>query len=225
MLMNAAKKIISINLAKPGTMVYRDRIIATGIHKQPVTRPVLVGVEGLEGDVQVDRANHGGPDKAVYAYTHENYPYWASAMGHPGYTCGHFGENLTLTGMPDESVHIGDIWQIGPVITQVTQPRVPCFKLGIKMDDAGFVERFLHSGRVGFYLRILAGGYLEAGQTLRCLETGPSRLSIRDAMLAIVKNSRQSDIIRQALSIPALSGAWRQDLQKRLETLNPLAPE
>jgi len=218
--MNDSKKIISINRAKPVTVEYRHRLIETGIYKQPVPGSVFVGVEGLEGDVQVDRANHGGPDKAVYVYSHENYPYWAEVMGHTGYACGHFGENLTVTNMPDESVHIGDIWQIGTVITQVTQPRVPCFKLGMKMEDAGFVERFLHSGRVGFYLRILETGYLEAGQSLRCLETGLFGLSIRAAMLAIVKNPGQSEIIQQALSIPALSEAWRQDLQKRLQALN-----
>jgi MOSC domain-containing protein YiiM len=219
MTMTNRQLLLSINRARSRTVQYRDRTVATGIYKEPVDGAVRVDCDGLEGDVQVDRNNHGGVDKALYAYTHENYRYWESAPGQPAYPYGQFGENLTLSGMPDEQVCIGDIWQIGSVITQVTQPRVPCFKLGLKMADPGFVERFLHSGRTGFYLRVLQGGWLQTGDELSCLEPGVSRLSVRDALLAIIKNPRQVAILQQALAIPALSAAWRDDLQHRLDAL------
>ena len=130
---------------------------------------------------------------------------------------GQFGENFLVSGMADDAVHIGDVFRIGALRFQVTQPRVPCFKLGIKMDDPQFVRRFHHSGRVGFYLRVLEEGMVRAGDTIECLETDPHHLTIQDAMLALTKGPRQQDIIRQALSIPALSQAWRLSLQKRLE--------
>lgn len=220
--MYGEKKILSINLAQSRVVEYLEKAIETGIYKQPVEGPVLTGICGLQGDIQVDTKNHGGPDKALYVYTHENYRHWETDRLDSSYPYGQFGENLTVTGMPDEQVHIGDIWRIGSIVTQVTQPRVPCFKLGIKMGDSSFVKTFLTSGRVGFYLRVLEVGYLQVGDTLECLEGGVYGLSVRDAMMAIVKGPRQREIIQQALSIPALSEAWRVDLQQRLYSTTAL---
>ncbi|MGI9213657.1 MAG: MOSC domain-containing protein [Methylococcaceae bacterium] len=217
--MNTSSTVISINLGLSRAVEYRNRQFSTGIYKQPVTGMVQVGTEGIEGDVQVDRKNHGGSDKALYVYTLENYRYWESQLNHSEYAYGHFGENLTVTGMPDAGIYIGDIWQIGSLITQVTQPRVPCFKLGMVMGDPGFVEAFLYSGRAGFYLRVLEGGELEAGASAACLEQGVSGLSVGEAMHAIIKGPKQKDILLQALSIPSLSESWREDLHQRLHAL------
>ena len=210
------EKIISINLAELTTLDYQHKQVQTGIYKQAVNGPVAVHVEGLAGDIQVDRVNHGGPDKAIYVYSQDNYPYWEHYMQTPAFSPGQFGENLTVSGMGDDVIHIGDIIQFGEVLTEVTQPRVPCFKLGIKMGDKSFVGTFLTSGRVGFYVRILKTGHIRPGDTIERKNTGPSALTIRDAMLALVKGQRQQDVIRQALAIPALSLAWRNDLERRL---------
>lgn len=122
-------KLISINQATPRQLEYRQQLILTGIFKEPVAGPITVTDFGIEGDVQVDRENHGGKDKAIYVYTVENYRFWQTELGREAFPHGQFGENFTVSEMPDEEIHIGDIFQIGAIIVQVTQPRVPCFKL------------------------------------------------------------------------------------------------
>ena len=209
-------KLITISLAQVREVEYQNKPVKTGIYKEAVPGTHRVTAMGLDGDVQVDRENHGGKDKAVYVYTVENYRYWEQELNLP-LTPGQFGENFLVSGLPDEDVHIGDVFRIGAVTFQVTQPRVPCFKLGIKMGDPHFVRRFHHSGRVGFYLRVLEDGVVQAGDPVERLEIEPHRLSIRHAMLALTMGARQQEIICLALSIPALSQAWRLSLQKRLD--------
>lgn len=208
-------ELLAISIAVPHEIEHNGRRISTGIYKHPVDTSVQATRLGIEGDAQVDLENHGGPDKAIYAYTIENYRVWERELGKNPFPFGQFGENFTVSGMPDESVHIGDQFLIGRIIVQVTQPRVPCFKLGIKMGDPGFVSRFMHSGRVGFYLRVLAPGRVRAGDTILKVKEDPGRLNIRDAMLARVQGPRRREIIEQALGIEALSEAWRQDLTQR----------
>ncbi|BBL74523.1 MOSC domain-containing protein [Methylomagnum ishizawai] len=209
-------ELLAISLAPARLVEYQRGRVSTGIFKEPVAGPVRVGPEGLEGDVQVDRENHGGPDKAVYAYSLENYRHWEQALGRTApFPYGQFGENLTVTGLPDEAVHIGDIFQVGGIRVQVTQPRVPCFKLGLKMGDPRFVAVFRHSGRVGFYLRVLEGGEIEAGAPIVRVGEDPAQVNIRDAMLAVNKGPRQREFIDKVLAVPALSLAWREELTQR----------
>lgn len=209
-------QLLAISLSGPKQLAYQGRQAETGICKQPIDSPVFASTEGILGDTQVDRENHGGADKAIYAYTAENYRFWEHELGR-SLPYGQFGENLAVSGMPDEAVHIGDIFRIGAIECQVTQPRVPCFKLGLRMEDLNFVGRFHSSGRVGFYLRVLKKGQIQAGDTIERLHTDPGQLHIRDAMLALNKNPRQQDIIRRALAIPALSQAWRDSLEQKLK--------
>jgi len=207
--------LLAISLASPRTIEYRGKSEQTGIFKTPVHTPVHVTPTGLQGDVQIDRENHGGEDKAVYVYSADNYRWWEKELGR-NLPFGQFGENFTVSGLTDEEVHIGDVFTIGAIEAQVTQPRVPCYKLGVKMDDPGFVARFHHSGRVGFYLRILKPGEVRAGDRIERLSTDPGDLNIRDAMLALGNNPRQREIIERALANPALSLAWQKSLRKRL---------
>jgi MOSC domain-containing protein YiiM len=207
-------QIQAISLSGVKLIEYQGRRTLTGICKQTVAGPVQVTRQGVEGDCQADRENHGGLDKAVYAYAVENYRYWEQELGRQ-LPYGQLGENLAVSGMTDDLVHIGDSFRMGAVEVQVTQPRVPCFKLGMRMEDAGFVRRFHHSGRVGFYLRVLKEGLLSPGDGVELLQADAGQLSIRDAMLALNKNPRQQEIIRRALKIPALSEAWRESLEKK----------
>ncbi len=210
-------ELLAINLAVAKQVEYNHRWISTGIYKTPVEGPVKATLLGLEGDVQVDRENHGGPDKAIYVYTLENYLFWQRELQEKAFPYGQFGENFTVTGMPDEDVHIGDLFRIGSILAQVTQPRVPCFKLGIKMSDPGFVKRFHGSGRVGFYLRVIEEGEAQAGDRIHLFQEATESLSVQDAMLALVKGPRQKEIIKRALAVEALSATWRNDLRKRLK--------
>ena len=206
--------ILAISLSGVRRLEFGGRQTLTGICKENVAGPVSVTQQGIEGDRQVDRKNHGGEDKAVYAYAVENYRFWEQDLG-KALAYGQFGENLAVSGMTDELVHVGDIFQMGQVEVQVTQPRVPCFKLGMRMEDNEFVGRFHVSGRVGFYLRVLVEGKLSPGDPIQRVHADASQLNIRDAMLALNKNPRQQEIIQRALAIPALSAAWRESLTKK----------
>ncbi|UZR30546.1 MOSC domain-containing protein [Methylococcus mesophilus] len=210
-------KIVGISIGSERPIEHAGRRVGTGIFKIPVDHPVRVGRTGIEGDVQVDRENHGGPDKAVYAYSADNYGHWREDLGIETLPYGYFGENLTLAGGGDDKVHIGDKFRAGPVLFQVTQPRVPCFKLGLKVGDNTFPKRFLVSGRVGFYLRVLEEGELRVGDWLECIATDAGGVSVREAMLALVKGSRQQEVISRLLSLDALSEAWRQSLSEKLK--------
>jgi MOSC domain-containing protein YiiM len=211
--------LLAISLASPRTIEYRGKSEQTGIFKSPVHTPVHVTTMGLAGDVQIDRENHGGEDKAVYVYSADNYRWWEKELGR-SLPFGQFGENFTVSGLTDEVVRIGDVFTIGAIEAQVTQPRVPCYKLGVKMGDPGFVALFHHSGRVGFYLRVLKTGDVRTGDPIERIRTDPAGLDIRDAMLALGKNPRQREIIERALAIPALSRAWQNSLRKRLPSAN-----
>lgn len=211
-------ELLAVSASEIERVRYQDRWVDTGIYKMPRPGAHHVTAVGLTSDAQADLENHGGVDKAIYAYTIDNYKYWENELGRE-LPPGQFGENFTVSDMPDESIHIGDVFRCNDVILQVTQPRVPCFKLGIKMDDIHFVGTFHHSGRVGFYLRVLEEGTVEAGMPIELIERDPAGLNIRDAMLALTKGPRQQEIISQALAIEALSAAWRVSLTKRRDGL------
>jgi MOSC domain-containing protein YiiM len=210
-------ELLAISIGQPRSVEYQGRRVLTGIYKSPVAGPVTVTPDGVEGDGQADLECHGGTDKALCTYTVENYHFWERELGLPALPFGQFGENLTVTGMPDEAVHVGDVFGIGAIIVQVTQPRVPCHKLGVRFGLPQFPQRFLPSGRCGFYLRVLQSGTLRAGDAIERLREDPTRLNLRDCMLAIQDGPRQQEIIRRALDVEALSTAWRSDLARRLQ--------
>ena len=155
-------KVVSVNVGRPRTVEWEGRKVRSAIWKSPVEGRVPVRGENVEGDTQSDLRVHGGPDKAVYLYPAEHYETWQRELGRT-LDIGHFGENLTITGLVEEEVHIGDVLMIGEAVLEVTQPRQPCFKLGIKMNDQRFLRRFLESGRSGFYCRVLTEGRVETG--------------------------------------------------------------
>ena len=208
-------RLISVSVGSVQSIPYRGQQVKTGIYKSVVNGRVHVDFEGISQDVQVDRKNHGGPDKALYAYGLENLTYWAHHRTEPSYLPGHMGENLTIEGLDDRRIHIGDRFRVGTALLEVTQPRVPCFKLGVKMGDGKFVGEFLKSGRTGFYLRVIERGELGAGDDFEPAHMDDHGISIADAMKAIIPGADQLDWIRKVLSVEALSEAWREDLQKR----------
>ena len=209
-------KLLAISVGLPQSIESNGRTITTGIFKEPVEGAVHVGMTGVVGDGQADLEAHGGVDKAVYVYTIEHYHFWQQALECPTMPYGHFGENLTVQSMPDDRVHIGDRFRIGRILVEVTQPRVPCFKLGIRMNRPDFPRRFMHSGRTGFYLRVLEEGELSAVETIERISTDPIELSVQESMQALMPGPKQKDVIAKALRVDALSQAWRHDLEKRL---------
>jgi MOSC domain-containing protein YiiM len=167
-------KVLSVNLSLPRTVTWNGQEILTGIFKRPVVGRVAVRELGIEGDGQADLTVHGGMMKAVYAYPSEHFGYWQRELKKE-LTWGMFGENLTTVGLVENSVHIGDQFRVGSAELEVTQPRFPCYKLGVKFGDMGIVQRFQHSGRSGFYLKVRSKGEIEAGDTISLIHSGNGR--------------------------------------------------
>ena len=185
-------KLISINVSLPKTVYHQGRQVNTGIYNEPVTGRVMVRKLNVDGDGQADLKVHGGVYKAVYIYDIENIRYWRKVLGRNDLTYGHFGENFTVEGMPDDRIHIGDVFRIGGALLEVTQPRVPCFKLEIKMDLPGFSRQFLASGRLGFYCRVIEEGEVGAGDSIERIQVGPEKITVWEFARLYYFDTRQS---------------------------------
>ncbi len=196
--------------------VYSGRkMVSTGIFKKPVHGEVFAGFEHLAGDGQADLTVHGGRDKSLYAYPQEHYPFWAKELGIATLEPSQFGENLTVSGMLEDLIMPGDRYCFGNVIAVVTQPRLPCFKLGIRMGDDTFPNRFLNSGRLGFYLRVEQPGTLQAGDPVELLESAAHGLSISSLWQIVFGAARNPADARRALdNLPFLDAGWQRRLRQ-----------
>jgi MOSC domain-containing protein YiiM len=172
-------RLVSIQVGQPRAVQHMGREVLTGIYKLPVEGPVMVRRLNLDGDRQADLTVHGGVDKAVYCYPSEHYPTWQEELGRE-LPYGTFGENLTVAGLLETNLHIGDVLGIGDALLQISQPRLPCFKLGIKIGDQRFLKRFQESGRSGFYCRVLQEGLIEAGQPIERQESDALQPTVLD---------------------------------------------
>ncbi len=179
--MDSPQRLLSVQVGKPRSIPQGDRTVRTAIFKEPVLFRVRVRRLNLDGDSQADLRVHGGPDKAVYAYDLSGYAHWRRKLGLE-LPFGQFGENLTVEGMPESLVRIGDIYRIGTALLQVSQPRSPCYKLSLKMGRPAFARDFLASGHPGFYLRVLEEGELGAGDPIALVEAGPDGATVERAM-------------------------------------------
>ncbi len=173
-------RLLSVNVGLPRTVEFQGHRIRTGIFKEPVASRVHVGKLDLDGDRQADLTVHGGPDKAVYVYDLSGYAHWRRALSRD-LPFGQFGENLTVEGMPETEVRIGDTYRIGTALLQVSQPRSPCFKLAMKMEMPDFPRRFLAAGRTGFYFRVLEEGEVGAGDTITRVSREPGEITVLEA--------------------------------------------
>ena len=212
----AAMKLLSVNVAMPRAVEINGERVSTGIYKLPALGPVRLGRLTLEGDGQADLSVHGGEYQAAYSYPFEHYAHWERRVGAGPYPPGMFGENFTISGLLEDSVNIGDIWRIGAVRVQVTMPRVPCFKFGHKIGRPGILKEFLHSGRSGFYHRVLKGGIVTAGDAIHLVERDPRGITVRE-MLGMQKLGEGDELLlRRALEIECLPPSLRQKLEFRL---------
>jgi MOSC domain-containing protein YiiM len=209
--------VVSVNVGFPRQVDWKGEVVTTGIFKEPVAGPVPVVGVNLEGDRQADLTVHGGPDKAVYVYPAEHYPYWQEELGRE-LPWGAFGENLTVEGVPLENeVAIGDRLRVGSADFVVTQPRLPCFKLGIRFGDAGMVRRFLEAGRSGYYLRIAADGEVEAGDEIEVLARDPARVPVSEITRLFTRDRHDTEAIRRVLAVDALPADWRPYFEQEVQ--------
>lgn len=210
--------LISVNVAQPREVVHGDTVVSTGIFKQPVAGAVALRRLNLDGDGQADRVNHGGESKAVYAYSLDHYAWWCAALGRAAMPYGQFGENLTLAGLDEAASCVGDQLRIGDALLSISQPRVPCFKLGIRFGDGQMPRLFAQSLRTGCYLRVLQEGTVQAGDTAQVVARGHGRVSIRALFDAYLKPDDRDarKLLAQALELPELSAEWRGHIGQRL---------
>ncbi|CAN5816842.1 hypothetical protein BH18ACT11_BH18ACT11_08070 [soil metagenome] len=209
-------KLLSVNISPPKEVVHGRKTVTTGIFKAPVDGRIMLRKLNLDGDGQADLVGHGGIYKAAYAYSVENYDYWERELGRTDFAFGQFGENFTVERMLEDEIHVGDVFRVGGALVEVTQPRVPCYKLGIKMGLRGFEKKFLASGRVGFYLRVLEEGKVGAGDALHRVTTGPERMTVQEICHLLYFDPENLAGARKALGIRALSTGWRQSFEERL---------
>ena len=209
-------KLLSVNVSPPREVAHNGKMVATGIFKRPAAGQVMLRTLNLDGDGQADLLGHGGIYKAVYAYSVENYEYWKRELGRADLAFGQFGENFTVEGMTEDGVNVGDVFRVGGALVEVTQPRVPCYKLAIKMNLKGFEKRFLASCRVGFYLRVVEEGEVGAGDVLDRVRTDPGRMTVREMCHLLYFDPENLEGAKKALGIRALSPGWRQSFEERL---------
>ncbi|MCH7960278.1 MAG: MOSC domain-containing protein [Candidatus Hydrogenedentes bacterium] len=206
-------KLLSVNVSQAKTVAYHGRQVATGIYKEAIAGRVRVGRLTIDGDRQVDFRVHGGVDKAVYAYPHEHYAVWQEELGRDDFAFGQFGENLTTQGLLEDAVHIGDRFRIGDALFEVSQPRVPCFKLAMKMEDNTIPKRLIESQRCGFYLRVIEEGEIGAGDAIDRVTEDPMGVSVQYIYNLYFNDKDNKNEIARMLDHPHLSGEWKQQFR------------
>ncbi len=206
----------SVNVSMPKDIVHNGKVVTTGIFKEPAEGRVMLRRLNLDGDGQADLWGHGGAVRAVYVYSFENYAYWARELGRDNFTIGQFGENFTVEGMLEDDIQIGDVFRIGSALVEVSQPRVPCYKLAIKMGIEGFQNQFLASGRMGFYFRVLEEGEVGAGDTIELVKRDPRAMTVREVNELLYFDKENLKGTAKALDIPALSHGWKGSFEERL---------
>lgn len=205
-------KIISVNVGLPRTIEINGNRVETGVFKDAVDTPLEVKKLNIEGDGQSDLKNHGGEFKAVYVYPHEHYPTWQTELGRDDFTFGQFGENLTTQGLLENEVYVGSTYRMGTALFQVTQPRVPCFKLAIRMNDPKIVKLFMKAQRTGFYVRVLEEGVIRAGDSIELVTSATQELTVRD-INNLLYFDQDADLAKRAVDIDGLTPSWRESLQ------------
>lgn len=213
-------ELLSINVSLPMPVEQAGKTFTTAIFKKPVTDPVFVHKMNLAGDRQADLKNHGGEDKAVYAFSFDHYAYWGTVLHKPTMPFGQFGENLTITGLNEASLNIGDQLKIGHCLLEISQPRIPCFKLGIIMDTPNMPRLFIEHGATGIYFRVLEEGQITAGCPIEIVSRGKNRLPVKTLFTSYFDpNLRNPDILKTALEIPELAAEWKHKILKKLTTV------
>jgi MOSC domain-containing protein YiiM len=216
-------RLVSVNVGLPREVTYKGRTVTTGIFKEPVQGRVMLRTLNLDGDRQADLSVHGGPSKAVYAYPSEHYDYWRGQLPGMDLPWGMFGENLTTEGLREDAVNIGDRFRIGTAEVMVTEPRLPCYKLGVKFGRDDIVKRFLQSGRTGFYFAVLREGEVGAGDDIELIARDRNNVTVPDiTRLYLMKQYSQADldILDRTVQLQALPESWRDYFRKKIEIVN-----
>lgn len=216
-------KVISINVSLPQAVSFNNQTVITGIYKSPLNKKLKVTKMNLEGDAQADLTVHGGFDKAVYSYPVEHYQFWKDVFPDKEISYGMFGENLTTEGLVENSVNIGDIYEIGTARLVVTQPRMPCYKLGIKFGRMDVIEKFIRSKRPGIYFRVLEEGELKPGDEIKLVKRDNHNVTINDIVWLFLNepvNTRERNMFEKAVRLKYLPAGWKTNFRSKLDRTN-----
>ena len=209
-------QLVSVNVGLPREVTWHGRVVRTSIWKDPVEGLVHVSSLNLAGDQQSDLSVHGGPEKAVYAYPSEHYEYWRRELPGTDLAWAAFGENFTTEGLLEPDIRIGDRIRVGSAEFLVTQPRMPCFKLGVRFGRDDMVKRFLRSGRTGFYLAVVREGEVATGNSIEIVGRDAHGVTVADIASLYARDRDNDDLLRRAVDVPALPEGWKEYLRKRL---------
>ena len=212
-------KILSINVSEPQKVIFNGKELITSIYKKPITNEVQVTSQGIEGDRQADLSVHGGYDKAVYGYSHTHYKLWGEKLNKEFNEYGLVGENLTIDVFDENEISIGDKFKIKDCILQVSQPRIPCYKIGIKMNSRDFPKMFSQSGLLGSYFRVLQDGKIEAGSNIERIHIEENSMSLRDISNLLFVDIKNIDLMNKALGINSLTEEIKEKFRERLMKL------
>jgi MOSC domain-containing protein YiiM len=216
-------KVLSVNIGLPRTVSFNNNTVTTGIFKSSINKKLRVTKLNLEGDAQADLSVHGGLDKAVYSYPVEHYPYWKNVFPDKEFSHGTFGENLTTQGLFEDLVNIGDIYEIGTTRLVVTQPRMPCYKLGIKFGRMDVIEKFINSKKPGIYFRVLQEGELEPGNEIRLVKSDGDKVKVNDIVWLYTNKAATLDqrkLLEKATKLKYLPTGWKTHFQNKLISSN-----
>lgn len=202
-------RLVSVNVGLSRTVEWKNRRVTTGIFKEPVKGRIALHRLNLDGDQQADLTVHGGPDMAVYVYPAEHYDFWGQELGGGDLPWGMFGENFSTQGLREDSVNIGDHFRVGSAELQVTQPRMPCYKLGLKFGRDDMVKRFLTSRRTGFYLRVLQEGEVVAGDAVELVKRDENDVTVADITRLYVRDDITPELMQRAIDLEPLPKSWR----------------
>ena len=212
-------KIISVNVGLPREVAWKGRTVTTGIYKEPLPGSVNVRTLNLEGDGQADLSVHGGRSKAVYVYPSEHYEFWRGELPDMALPWGMFGENLSTAGLLEEEVRIGDEFRIGTTRVRATEPRRPCYKLGIRFGRPDIVKRFLQSERSGFYVAVAQEGRVQAGDAIEYVTRASHGVTVADIVRLYTADRGNIDLLRRVVALEALDDSWRGYFQHQLEKI------
>ena len=212
-------KLVSVNVGLPRLVLRSGEPVSTGIFKEPVAGRVMLRTLNLDGDRQADLSVHGGTSKAVYVYPSEHYDFWKRELPEMDLPWGMFGENFTTQGVREQEMNIGDKFRIGEATVMATEPRMPCYKLGLRFGRTDIIKRFLASERSGFYLAVLQEGEVGTGDEIELIEQNKSGVRVSDVTRLYVSDKSNIDLLRRAIGTEALPESWRSYFQHQLKKL------
>ena len=213
----SSARLISLNVGLPREVEWQGKIVSTGIFKAPVKRSIRLNSLNFNGDAQADLTVHGGIDKAVYAYPIEHYSYWRNQLPEVDFTHGIFGENLTISGLLEDGVNIGDCFTLGSTKLMVTQPRLPCYKLGLRFNRPDMVKRFLDSQLTGFYFRVLQEGEVKPEDELKLISRDKHQVRVADLTRLYLSREADLELLQRAIQVEVLPLSWREYFQKQID--------